>query len=273
MYKVCIVIVTWNNQSDIRECIDSVLSQKTSFSFKIIVVDNASSDSTIELVSYYNQVDILRNKKNKYLSPANNQGIKYALNKYDPEFVMVLNPDTVMPQNLLQTLVDDFSIDKDILAVGPKVLFYKNELHGRINSAGLFFDGFSQAYDIGFKEEDKGQYNKKNFVLGVSGVCILYRSDLLKKVGFYWESIPMYFDELELFIRAAKLKLKVLYDGTVFIYHSWMQSTNQNKLFKVEKYKKIAFLKIALRHYNFRSKLAMIKNFVLYWLKMLLKIN
>ena len=267
MFKLCIVIVTWNNQNDIVDCLKSIISQKLDFEYKIIVVDNASKDKTIELASQFENVDIIKNRKNIYLSPANNQGIRYAIKNYSPEYVMVLNPDTVLGDDLIKTLIATFNNQRDLLAVGPKVVFYKNKLEGRINSAGLYFDGFAQAYDIGFEEVDNGQYDYIKNVFGVSGVCIVYNVKLLSKIGYYWEQIKMYYDEIELFIRASKAGLKVIYNGNVCIYHKWMQSVSKNKSLKLEFYKKLALLKIAFRHYNFRSKLSMLKNFLVFLFK------
>ena len=267
MFKLCVVIVTWNNQDDIVDCLQSIFYQQLEFEHKIIIVDNASTDKTVYLASQFKNVDIIKNKKNIYLSPANNQGIKYAIKHYDPEYIMVLNPDTVLGDGLIKTLLNTFENQQDLLAVGPKVVFYKNKLQGRINSAGLYFDGFAQAYDIGFEEVDNGQYNYTKNVFGVSGVCILYNTKLLKQIGYYWEQIKMYYDEIELFIRASKAGLKVIYNGSVCVYHKWMQSVNKNKSLKLEFYKKLALLKIAFRHYSFRSKLSMLKNFLAFLTK------
>lgn len=262
-YEICIIIVSWNNEKDIEECLQSILSQDTTITYKVILIDNASTDKTIEIAQKFSgQIDIIKNKKNYYLSPANNQGIKYAIKQYNPSFIMVLNPDTISAYNLISTLYTKIVNNDNICAVGPKIIFHNNHLEGKINSAGIFYDGFKQAYDIGFEQDDQGQYDADAEVFGVSGACILFRTKALKNAGFYWEKIRLYMDELELFIRMQKLGYKVLYTGSTVIKHKWMQSTNTNKILILEKYKSWAWLLIALRHYKFRSKIAMIIKYI-----------
>src|SRR5690606_8726875 len=115
--------------------------------------------NTVPIVSkQFPKVTVLKQKFNKYLAPANNIGIRYAIGNFNSEYVLVLNPDTKVEPNLLEVLYEAISRDERIGAVGPKIKFYKNQNQGLINSAGLFFDGFNQAYDIGYMEEDKGQF-------------------------------------------------------------------------------------------------------------------
>ncbi len=259
---VCVVIVTWNNENDIVECLNSLMSQDYN-NYKVIIVDNFSQDNTVNLLSsYLSKIEILPQLKNLYLVKGNNIGIKYALKEHSPKYLMVLNPDTKVDSNLLSELVKVAESDAKIGAVGPKVKFYKNKNEGLINSAGLFFDGFNQAYDIGFLEKDQGQFDKVNQVFGVTGACILYRAEMLRQIGLYWPKIKLHLDEVELFLRAKKAGWKVIYLPTTTVWHKYMQSTDQNKLYKIDQAKKRVWFWIGLRHYPLKSKLAMIKHYL-----------
>lgn len=258
---VCIIIVTWNNEKDIVECLDSVLSQDYS-NYKVIVVDNFSTDKTVDLLApYLSKIEFIPLPKNIFLTGGNNKGIEYAIKQHSPEYVMVLNPDTKVDANLLSELVKVAESDEMIGAVGPKVKFYKNTNEGLVNSAGLFFDGFNQAYDIGYMQKDEGQFDKVNEVFGVTGACILYRTKMLSQIGLYWTKIKLHLDEVELFMRAKKAGWKVIYVPTATIWHKYMQSTDQNKLYKIDAAKKKVWLWIGLRHYPLKSKLAMLKKY------------
>lgn len=260
--NISVVIVTWNNENDIEECLNSILDQ-TFKNYYVIVVDNNSTDKTVEIIKQkFPQVTLLEQKKNLYLTGGNNLGIKYAFEKNDSPFVMVLNPDTKVESNLLETLYESMSENPEVGAVGPKVKFYKNKDEGKINSAGILFDGFKQAYDIGFMQKDDGQFDSERFVFGVTGACILYRSKMLKKIGLYSNQIKLYLDEVELFIRAEKAGWKVLYNPKATIFHKYMISTSQEKIEKIEKIKKKAWLYIAKKHYPLKSKLAMYKQYL-----------
>src|SRR5690606_2055638 len=260
--NISIVIVTWNNEKDISECLESVFNQSYN-NFQVILVDNNSTDNTVSIVSEkFPKVTVLKQDSNKYLAPANNIGIRYAIGNFNSEYVLVLNPDTKVESNLLEVLHKTISKDERIGAVGPKVNFYKNQNDGLINSVGLIFDGFNKAYDIGYMEEDKGQFDQEREVFGVTGTCILYRVKMLKEIGLYWERIKLYLDEIELFIRAQKKGWKVLYTPKTTVWHKYMQSVDKNKLYKIERDKRKVWLWIALRHYPLKRKLAMLKKYL-----------
>jgi len=230
------------------------------------VLDNASTDKTSQIIheKYKGKIHhFFQSENNKFLTGGNNYLMKFTSENLNPKYILVLNPDTKLEKNLISTLVTDLENDERLGAAGPKTVFFKNENEGKINSAGLFYDGFMQAYDIGFMEKDEGQFDKKDEVFGVSGSCILYRVSMIKEIGVYDDSIKMYLDEIEMFIRAKKKGWKVLYDGSVTLHHSYMQSTDANKVFNAEKQKKKAWLHIALKHYPLKSKLAMLKKYYL----------
>lgn len=260
--NIGVVIVTWNNEKDIAECLSSLMNQTLKAS-KIVLVDNNSSDRTVEIVrAQFPQVEIISQDKNYLLTKSNNKGIRYLLDHLYPEFLLVLNPDTVLEKDLVQKLFNVISKDSQIGAVGPKVKFLTGKDKGLINSAGLFYDGFAQAYDIGFRQVDDGSYDKDKEVFGVTGACILYRTKMIEQIGMYWEKISLYLDEVELFIRARKAGWKVFYVGSAILFHKYMASTDQIKIDRINDLKRIAWLWIALRHYSIRSKIAMVRAYL-----------
>lgn len=264
---VSVVIVTWNNEKDIKICLESILNQDYP-NFKVIVVDNNSSDQTTAIIqNNFPMVHLIKEPVNHFLTGGNNIGIHYSMSTYDPEYIMVLNPDTKSEYNLISTLVESLEKHSDAYAVGPKIKFWNNTNEGKINSVGLFFDGFMQAYDIGFMEEDNGQYDQEHEVFGVTGTCILYRVSMMKNIGDYWDRIKMYMDEVEMFLRAHKAGYKVLFNPNTTVWHNYMASTNNNKNFNKENQKMRAWLFIALRHYTLKSKLAMIKKYLTFRIK------
>lgn len=259
---VAIIIVTWNNEKDIADCINSLRSQTVS-NYKIIVVDNDSKDSTVKIVDEkFPDVDVVKLNKNLYFTGGNNKGFKYAKQKYNPDYYLILNPDTVVGSDLLAVLLDKINQDKTIGAAGPKILFKGGEKSGKINSASLFYDGFHSAYDQGFGEEDRGQFDHTKEVIAITGTCILFRRELIEKTNGFWNILKMYTDEIELFIRAKKLGFKVLYTGETSVQHKYMQSTTQSKTINFERLKMRNWLLIALRHYSLRDKLRMLRDYL-----------
>lgn len=265
--SVTIIILTWNSQNDISDCLSSIDKIDYDGEFNTIVVDNDSTDNTKEIVSRkFPHAELLEMDKNYFFTGGNNRGIKYAIEKYSPEFLLVLNPDTKVESNILESLTRVASSPR-VGIVGPKVKFWNNDNEGLINSAGLINDGFKQSYDRGFMEKDKGQYDRIEEVEGVTGACMLLRTEMVNEIGAFWEPLKMYLDDTELCLRAKKNGWKVIYTPETVVGHKWMQSTNQNKLVKQEKWKMRNWLYIAMRHYSIKSKLAMLKHFVVFKLK------
>lgn len=259
---VVIIILTWNNESDIADCLKSV-SKLEYKNYKTIVVDNASSDSTLGIIkNQFPYIDLLELEKNYYFTTGNNKGFYYALEKYNPEYLMILNPDTVVEKDLLKVLVSEIKKDDQISAIGPKIKFKGGENDGKINSASLFYDNFRSAYDKGFGEVDTGQFDHTSEVFGVTGTCILFRSSVIRRTKGFWGILKMYTDEVELFIRVRKLGGKVVYTGKTTVWHKYMQSTKQATKTNYDKLKMRNWLLIALRHYSLRDKLRMIRDYL-----------
>ncbi|HRO65818.1 MAG TPA: glycosyltransferase family 2 protein [Candidatus Dojkabacteria bacterium] len=259
---VAIIIVTWNNQDEIRDCLDSI--KRSNYEHhKVVIVDNASKDSTTEIIDQeYSEFDLIKNEKNSHFTGGNNIGFKYAIEKYNPDFLMKLNPDTIIDADVIHKLVQISQKDHLVGAVGPKIKFKGGKNDGKINSASLFYDNFHSAYDLGFGEVDQGQFNETKEVFAVTGTCILFRTEVIKKTGGFWEILKMYTDEVELLIRVHKLGWKVIYTGEVTVWHKYMKSTNQEHETNYDKLKMRNWLLIALRHYSIRDRLRMIRDYL-----------
>jgi len=259
---VSIIIVTWNSADDIKECLESVSNVAYS-NYNVIVWDNNSDDETPELVNQnFPDVDLVEHDKNSFYAGGNNLAIKHANEKYNPDYYLILNPDTKVERNLIDALLEPM-LEKQVGITGPKIKFYKNKFEGKINSAGMVFDGFMMGYDRGFEEEDNGQFEKKEEVPAVTGACMMIKKECMDDLKGFWKILKMYLEDLELCIRAQKKGWKIIYTPETTVWHKWMRSTNQSKIVKVEKWKKRNWLLIALRHYKLKSKLAMVKNYLL----------
>ncbi|MCA9380885.1 glycosyltransferase family 2 protein [Candidatus Dojkabacteria bacterium] len=259
--SVSIVVVTWNSENDIKDCLNSIQNQTYTNIDKVIVVDNNSSDSTVQIIENdFKEVDLIESKKNTYFTGGHNIGIKHAIDTYHSDYIAIFNPDTLVDPKWIEVMVENVSTDTKIGVAGSKIKFWNNSNEGKINSAGLVYDGFMQAYDNGFMEEDNRQYDNTKEVSAVSGCCMLLSSQMIKEIGAFWGPLRMYMEDLELCIRAKKHGWKVLYVGTTQVGHKWMQSTNKNKAIKLDRWKKRNWILIALRHYGIKRKLAVIKN-------------
>ena len=114
--KLSIIIVTYNNQDEINQCLLSCTQKINNLESEILVVDNSSSDKTVDIVKSYPQVKLIQNKTNRYYAAGCNQALNLALGKY----ILLLNPDTVIIDNTIQKMIDFLEQNSAIAVVGPR---------------------------------------------------------------------------------------------------------------------------------------------------------
>ena len=108
--NMSIIICTWNSAEDIEKCLYSLTRWTCPANCEIIVIDNNSTDNTKEIIRKFPSVNLIENESNKGLSYANNQGIKESNNEY----LLFLNPDTIILDNALEKMVQFIEKDKSI---------------------------------------------------------------------------------------------------------------------------------------------------------------
>ncbi len=113
-----IIIVNFNTKDLLRDCLNSIRRSETNYSLEIIVVDNNSQDdSSLVVKKEFKEVVLLENKDNLGFSKANNQGIKKAHGRY----ILLLNPDTIVPKDTLQVMFDFMEKNQKVGAATCKI--------------------------------------------------------------------------------------------------------------------------------------------------------
>lgn len=259
---VIVVVLGWNSEKDLPECLTSLANQDYA-NYGLIYVDNDSIDHSVRFIQqHYPQVRVIENKANLFFAAGNNVGIRAAI-EAGAEFVVILNPDTIVPPNWLSAQVEIMRSDLRIGIVGPKVVFapgfgvqpdkISKEGEWYINSAGLTQNGFLMPYDRGFGELDAGQYDQAEVVEGVSGTSMLLRVSMLKKIGFLDKRFEMYLEDAELCLRANRADWRVVYTPATYVLHKHMQSTGQqSKDFYFLKSRR-NYLLLVGKHYPFKK--------------------
>lgn len=217
MPKVYIILINYNGYKDTMECIKS-LCKINYENYKIIIVDNNSTDNSIEILKS-NAINciILESKKNLGFAGGNNIGVKYAI-EHNADYIMLLNNDTLVSKDFLNNMIKSFSLDKKIGIVGPKIMYYtdKNRIWfggGKIN----WFKFLGEHFGIG--EIDKGQYNEEKEITFITGCCMLIKKEVFEKVGLLTEDYFMYFEDVDFCVRLLEKKLKIYYNPKSIIYH------------------------------------------------------
>ena len=211
--KVVIIIVTYNNEATINACITSLEKQKLS---QVLVVDNASTDGTIDAVRKdFKTVKLFSLPQNRGYAGGNNFGIEKAL-ELNCEFVLILNPDTVLEPNAITRLLSATEKHEGNGIFGPKILMEDGK---RIWSIGGELD--KKRYTaglIGYKNLDNEGHKEKE-VDFVSGTCMLIPRKLLEKDVRYYEKYFLYYEDVEFCVRAKQLGFHSFVVPTAKIVH------------------------------------------------------
>ena len=177
------------------------------------------------------KVTIIKNKKNHGFSGGNNIGIEYAMENFDPEYVLLLNNDTVVDKEFLNELILPLENDRVLGLSGPKIYYYThNNQNNIINFAGgkiNFLTG--TARHIGFNETDKQQYNEMEIVDYLEGSCILIRKNVFDEVGLLDDNYFAYWEETDFCMRALKKNYASIFVPKAKIWHK-VSSSSKGKL-------------------------------------------
>jgi len=232
-----VVIVSCNRKDYLEQCLNSVQAQVYS-PLEIILVNNCSDDNAVNwLKQNHPDIEIIANKENMLFCVAHNQGIRVARGEY----ILCLNDDVILEKNFVQELVKNAGKDNSIGMVSGKILRFDKKT---IDSTGLFLSRSRRPYERGFNQIDKRQYEKTEYIFGVSGAVGFYRRDMLEdiKIGddYFDSDYGIFYDDLDLCWRANRFGWKGYYAPGAIAYHLRGGTVKENN-------PRISFLK----RYNF----------------------
>jgi len=209
---VSIIILNYNAGSLLLDCINSIL--KTNYqNYEIIVVDNASNDqSHIKCKEKFPDIHIIENSENLGYCEGNNVGIRKAKGDY----IIVLNPDTIVDPNWIQELIFAYKKFGDGL-YQPKFLTTTD--HNTIMSTGNMIHLFGFGFSRGKGELDEGKFNEHEIIGYASGTCLFTTAKIFKKLGMFDSFLFAYHDDLDLGWRAAMIGIPSHYAPKSIVYH------------------------------------------------------
>jgi GT2 family glycosyltransferase len=243
--KLSIVIICWNDQKVIEECLRSIFSGTTHLDFEVIISDNGSTDGSISIVrEKFPTVRIIENGQNIGFARGNNAGISAARGEY----VLILNPDTIIHDDAIERLVAFAGQHREAGAFGARVenpdgsfqncarpiptvrgyliaALYLRSL-GRISEA---LNGDTYAGWTGRDEREIGFQ---------SGCCVMFRKSILEKVRGFDEQFFYHFEEVDLCYRVWKAGMSIRFCPDAVITHLGGQSVSRAPLrFTLETYR------------------------------------
>ncbi len=218
---VVIVLLTCNQKDYTLDCLKS-LSNLEYDNLSSVIVDNNSSDSTIEaILEKYPQVHIVKNDYNAGVAGGRNCGIAYAEEKFDYKYMLILDNDTTVEVDSLKLMVKTLENDANIGVVSPKIfLMGEGKILDQAGGSVVNFYTGSTA-KRGFGQLDTGQYDEiQTQDCLPSGACSLSRRDVLVRCSGLDEVFNPYgFEDLDYSLRVKKAGYKLWYEPKAVIYH------------------------------------------------------
>lgn len=222
--SVAVVVLTWNGRDLTLDCLRS-LEAVTTPNVRVMVVDNASTDGTVDAIRarYGDRIDILENPANLGFAAGNNAGIRRAMDD-GARFVLLLNNDTTVAPNFIDELLPPMRESDTIGIATPKIYFA--EPPNRIWYAGgeiSLWRGIAR--HVGIRETDRGQHDRPRDVDYASGCALLARREVFERAGLLDESYRAYFEDADLCMRAARAGFRIRYVPTAKVWHRISAST------------------------------------------------
>jgi N-acetylglucosaminyl-diphospho-decaprenol L-rhamnosyltransferase len=231
---ISILIVSWNVRELLRECLNSVFSYQHSADTETIVVDNASSDGTVEMLrDEFLDVRVIANPENLGFARGNNQALARARGRY----LFLLNPDTELGSNAIENLTVYMDADPRVGIVGPRLVYGD----GSLQSSRRRFPTLATAFLESTKLQQWFPHNRvlKHYYMldtrddetqevdWVSGSAMFVRREMYEQVGGFDEGFFMYSEELDWCYRAKQAGWQIVYLPTAQVIHHESKSAEQ----------------------------------------------
>jgi GT2 family glycosyltransferase len=231
-----ISIVNWNTTDLLRNCLRSIRSNPPAADLQVIVVDNASSDFDEGAIrTEFPEVQFIANSENTGYAHGNNQAIEASTGEY----VLLLNPDTEVKPNALQTLIDFMESHPDAAACGAKLV----RPDGAIDQC---VRGFPAPFAIASEYLGLSKLFPRSLVFGayrmtffaydrvaevdqVMGSCMIISRKAIDAIGMIDEDLPIFFNEVDWCYRAKAAGWKIYFTPDAEVIHLGGQSTKQVK--------------------------------------------
>lgn len=237
-HTLSVIIVNYNVEYFLEQCLNSVYNALVGINAEVFVVDNNSVDNSIEMVkAKFPMVKCMENKINVGFSKANNQAIQES----DSEFVLLLNPDTVVEESTFRKVIDFMKSHPDAGGLGVRMVdgkgrFLPESKRGLPTPAVAFYKVFGLSklfrksprfnkYHLGYLDE-----HKSHTVDILSGAFMLMRSEALEKVGMLDETFFMYGEDIDLSYRIQLGGWKNYYCSDTTIIHYKGESTKKSSV-------------------------------------------
>lgn len=231
--EVSVIIVNYNTGNLVKECVESILKKTEEVKYEIIIVDNNSQDDSKKILNYLkgDNIKIIYSEENLGFGRANNLGLKNTKGKY----IFFLNPDTLLKNNAIKILIENFKNIKNCGGVGGNLFDRNNE---PTHSFKMKFPSVEKELELSYRflnkwikrkkiEKNEKEFNETKEPLEVAYICgadFLTSKEILEEVGSFDPKFFMFFEETELAYRIKKYGYKIFSIPEAEIIHLEGQS-------------------------------------------------
>lgn len=253
---VSIIIVTFNSQKYIKDCLRKVLASDY-LNFEVIIVDNNSTDKTVQIIKQnFPNVRVVKRATNLGYAEGNNLGVEKARGDY----VAILNPDTQVSQGWLKPLLVGIKKSK-VAACQPKIMLKNQKSQINLTGKTTHFLGFDWLENYQKKDYKMSTREINSF----SGSAILINKRIFKKLGGFDSLFFMYYEDGDLSWRIRLAGYKIILVPDSIVYHDYKYQTDENyqkmkrKFYYLERNRLIMIFK----NYSLRTFFLLLPAFVL----------
>lgn len=241
---ISIIIVNYNGKKWLKNCLDSLYSQ-TFTNFEIIIVDNASSDESVNFIkNNYPKVKIIENKNNDGFAKGNNDGLAIVTGQY----IFLLNNDTFVKKDCLENLLEAFIAIPNLGAVQPKLILMDKPC--KLDCCGSYWTDTGLLYHYGIQQDaEKAKYNQAMPFFSNKGAAMMIQKNIIDKIGLFDDDFWCYYEETDFCNRLWMAGYECWYYPKAVCYHA-MGGTS------------LTFPNSYIQYHNLKNKpMSFIKNF------------
>lgn len=218
--RIAVILVNYNGRQYNTACIESCLEQQGDHEIKIIIVDNASQDDSMQIIeTCYGENDRIETillEDNYGFSYANNVGIRRA-GEWEADYVLLLNNDTEAEEDMIAQLVMCAGKHPDSV-IAPKI-YYSDRRNVIWSAGGAVSPLVRKVRHIGLDQEDRGQFDEEKQIGFATGCCLLIPRSVIEKAGLLDEQFFLYYEDTEYSFRLQGMRIPIYYCPAAKLYH------------------------------------------------------
>ena len=253
---VSIIIVSWNTEEILRNCLTSIYEDGGDVAYEVIVIDNASSDGSAKMIrKNFPQVVLIENSENRGFAAANNQGIKVAKGRY----VLLLNSDTIVLDKAIEKTLSFADAHHESAVIGCRVLnpdktlqptcFMFPSVLNMLLSTTYLYKLFPKSRFFGRERMTWWDRSDTRQVDVATGCFMFVRREAIEQVGLLDEQFFIYGEETDWCYRFKNAGWKVIFTPCAEIIHLGGQSTKQKATAMIVQLRK-SILQFMKKHHS-----------------------